>query len=442
MKILFVGKFPPIEGGVSADTYWLVRAMALQGHEVDVLTNASEVDATFRQFLYGTDSLQLETLDGFRVYSTTPVPYGSYIPFAQPFVTKLIGKGLDLARQVSYDAIITWYFEPYAIAAAVVSAASGVPLFVRHAGSDLGRLSMHPDLRSSYEWIIQSATGLMISNEAEFESHFGKVRVDRIPLVRPQLPDAFTGPVSPLDITEIRELAQEWFHHSGLSRTLIGDLSDANVGQLGVRKFVIGSYGKVGTTKGSFDLLAALSNLAEGGLDFTFITVSCGHADTLRAYYESILSSKRLAERTVCLPPIAPWRVPRFLALCDLVCFLERDFPISFHGPGIPREVLSSKRCLLCSGEIASKQPYRDRLVHMRNALIVQDPKDHSGLADVIAGAAHDPQRTASIGYQGRRLLDFLNQEMPEVSEVAASISAHVARLSAARRASSPVGIM
>jgi hypothetical protein len=44
MRICFIGKYPPIQGGVSAQTYWAVRGLAERGHEVCVVTNADEVE--------------------------------------------------------------------------------------------------------------------------------------------------------------------------------------------------------------------------------------------------------------------------------------------------------------------------------------------------------------------------------------------------------------
>jgi hypothetical protein len=43
MKICLVGKYPPIQGGVSARTYSYAHALARKGHQVHVVTNAKEV---------------------------------------------------------------------------------------------------------------------------------------------------------------------------------------------------------------------------------------------------------------------------------------------------------------------------------------------------------------------------------------------------------------
>src|SRR6266508_3253452 len=55
VRICFVGKYPPIQGGVSAQTYWAARGRAGRGHEVFVVTNAAEVEDAYRIHLDGCD---------------------------------------------------------------------------------------------------------------------------------------------------------------------------------------------------------------------------------------------------------------------------------------------------------------------------------------------------------------------------------------------------
>ena len=55
MRICLIGKFPPIQGGVSMRTYWSAHALAARGHEVHVITNAKETDAPFRMHMCAQD---------------------------------------------------------------------------------------------------------------------------------------------------------------------------------------------------------------------------------------------------------------------------------------------------------------------------------------------------------------------------------------------------
>ena len=64
-----------------------------------------------------------------------------------------------------------------------------------------------------------------------------------------------------------------------------------------------------------------------------------------------------LVDRVLQIPFLPHWRVPEFLRGCLAVCCLEQDFPIRFHAPIIPREVLLCGTCLVASTELIRKLP-------------------------------------------------------------------------------------
>jgi hypothetical protein len=53
LRICIIGKFPPIQGGVSMRTYWSAHGLAALGHEIHVVTNAKEAVAPFRMLMRG-----------------------------------------------------------------------------------------------------------------------------------------------------------------------------------------------------------------------------------------------------------------------------------------------------------------------------------------------------------------------------------------------------
>ena len=55
MRICIIGKFPPIQGGVSMRTYRTAHALAARGHDVHVVTNAKEVTPPFRMHMRAED---------------------------------------------------------------------------------------------------------------------------------------------------------------------------------------------------------------------------------------------------------------------------------------------------------------------------------------------------------------------------------------------------
>jgi hypothetical protein len=429
VRFLFLGKFPPVEGGVSGQAFWTVRALAAQGHSVDVVTNAREVEPTLAQLHYGADRNWLDGLDAvgeLRVHHTTPVGRGSFIPFAEPYASKLFGLSLSVLDRHACDVVLGWYFEPYGLVASLVGRAMGLPFVVRHAGSDLGRLALRPELRSAYRWALSRAAAVVVTNERALEERFGPVERPRVRTSRPRLPDVFHAASQPLDMRELLAAADPWFAAAGLPADVVRRIRDLNAKLVPRDVLTIGVYGKVGVTKGSFDLVAALARNANRGASFAFLSLSCGYGEILRRYYEAILRSTPLAARTWILPPVAPWRVPQFLRICDVVCFLERNFAIPFHGPLIPREVLSSGACLVCSSEIARKPIYKGNLVDDRNAVIIPDPTDHDALACRIGALIEDRTRAKAVGLQGQKLSQFWEEDLAPFDDAVRSFAAEI----------------
>ncbi len=427
MRILFVGKFPPIQGGVSGQTLWLVHSLAQLGHEVHLVTNADEVEPTFRQFQYSGDDAYLGPLveqGRLHVHNTSASNDAPFIPQATPYVTKLFGLSLSVLDRYPCDIILSWYFEPYGVVAAMLRKATGLPTIVRHAGSDLGRLAKHPDLASTYRWMLNVVDGVIATNREELFRQFGSVAARFVPIVRPRLPEVFFSAAAPLDLIELHSAAGDWFGALPIDDKIRCRLRAPSEALHANNNFVLGMYGKVGRSKGTIALNDALKALAARGCNFTFISVAAGTKYSLEGHYHSLLEDPQLAKRTIILPPIAPWRIPSFLRCCDAVCFLEHDFPIKFHSPLVPREALSSGACLICSAEIAGKADYGRSLVDDRTAIVVRDPADGQGLSDQLSKAVANPTQTKAIAKQAQKLSHFWEDGLASQLDSARSLAA------------------
>ena len=161
----------------------------------------------------------------------------------------------------------------------------------------------------------------------------------------------------------------------------------------------IGIYGKVGEIKGSFDLLQALGRLHASGVRFNFLALTQGRKPTIQRFAQSI-EECGLAEVTWLLPFIPHWGIPHFIRACTAVCFLERGFPITIHGPNVPREVLACGTCLILSHEIADKQINRERFQHGSNVFLVE-PRNIDELAQSLAMVVKEPAQSHAIGMNG-----------------------------------------
>lgn len=391
MKICIVGKYPPIEGGVSTSTFWIAYGLAERGHEVHVVTNADEVEDTYRMALAEDDMPWYQPVfpassGAVHVHATTPFSRRAldHIPLSNPFVSKLAALATDVIRAHGCELILAYYFEPYVVGAWLASQWTGCPMLVKHAGSDLDRLCRSQELATTYREILRDVDAV-VTRPALMERFLGMgvdpVRLEADPgFFVPAR--AFHPEVPPLDLRAA--MRQAGYEEAALQRF------DGRA--------TIGIYGKIGETKGTFDLIAALRRLADEGLDFNLAAL-IGATQSKRL--ATALDDARLRDRTCILPFLPNWRVPSFLRACTAVCFLERDFPVAIHGPIIPREVLACGTCLVLSDEIASKQPYRDSLRHGENVVLVQDPKNHGELAAALRPLLGDAARAFAIGARG-----------------------------------------
>jgi glycosyltransferase involved in cell wall biosynthesis len=392
MNICLLGKYPPIEGGVSANTYWLARGLAERGHRIHVVTNAFEVDEAFRMALGPGDDgwYQAEFPDTqgcVRVYNVEPFSPRrmDYIPSANPFVSKLAAVATDVVRRNRCDVILSYYYEPYVVAGWLASRWTNRPLVTKHAGSDLDRLYRVPDLSTTYREILRSADAVV--TQPRLMPRFLGMGVDRSRLERDIAysppGSVFNSQAEPLDIAA-----------AALGAAAERPLPDASAP-------IIGTYGKIGIAKGTYDLIAALGVLAREGLHFRFAAMV---GAVQRQSLAPFLERAGLTSRTYILPMMPNWKVPAFLRACSCVCFLERDFPIAIHGPIIPREILACGTCLVLSGEIAGKQRYRDSFAPGENLLIVNDPRNTAGLAATLRTVIDNPANASTIGENGMHI--------------------------------------
>ena len=60
LKLCIIGKYPPIQGGVSCQMYWLARCFAETGNQVHFVTNANEVELDYRIYIPEQENSKLE----------------------------------------------------------------------------------------------------------------------------------------------------------------------------------------------------------------------------------------------------------------------------------------------------------------------------------------------------------------------------------------------
>lgn len=419
MKVLVLGKCPPIQGGVSVRTFTFVRNLVAQGHTVTYATNALCAGATYRCAWDQADSDYLTaSLPAVQFENLFPSAQRTHIPFSPSFETRLLGRCTQAA--VEADLIIGWYFQPYGVTAALLSKIHGRPCVLLHAGSDLGRLALDEDYAKAYRSIFSGAT--VLTPRSETLDRLQRLLGDTSSVHRLSrgntLPSYFRPSAKPMTIESLSALTSSLLQQWSLPKQLAIDLNSNNSNEFPCAGPTLGFYGKVGKQKGHFDLLNALEVLAAEGVQFRVIACIGGHPAPLAAICERVLASTLLSARVRLFPFIAPWRIPGFIKTCDAVAFLERDFEISFHGPQVPMEVIQQGRALLTSQEIAKKQRFSEQLIDKFNYVNCGDPSQTEQLVDTLRFALTDTRRLREIGVRGKSLAIALDQETPKIDPV------------------------
>ena len=407
MNICFVCKYPPIQGGVSMHCYWAARGLAERGHQVFVITNADEVEETFRIRIPATDRLAggmyapafADSGGKAVVFSTSPPDRGSlyYIPMGNPTVTRLATMAADVIREHRCEVIFSYYFEPYGVAAHLASIWTGVPYVFKHAGSDLNRLMPISDLTTAYREVLLRANRVLSGGMSRKLISSHGVAEDRIDSsVGFGLPTiCFNPDAMALDLDAL-------LRESRSGRADDGE-SDCYLRPLRHDLPVLGIYGKMGEYKGSFDLIRAVGRLNRDGFAIQLVALSHGWQEQT---FHSLAEDLGVQDLVRVLPFIPHWQIPNFISACDAVAFLEREFPIAAHTPTIPTEILSCGACLIISEEVLRKQIFRWKARHHQNLIVVSDPRNVDELAAALRFALCNLDRARAIGRAGWQLVE------------------------------------
>lgn len=131
-KIAGIGKFPPLQGGISSKAYWLANAMAKRGHMIHMVTERTDVDEVHS--IPGIDAIPCHP----NVIIHRPdeiVPW--HIPDDRHRVLCLLNKLLEVLEREKPDVIEANYLVPCGLVAYLASQITGIPYVLRHGGSDI-----------------------------------------------------------------------------------------------------------------------------------------------------------------------------------------------------------------------------------------------------------------------------------------------------------------
>lgn len=156
VNVLFIGKYPPIQGGTATAAYWRQKELRCKGVNFEIIT-CIPADNDF--FI----SSDMESENIHLICDKTPW----HIPYSQLFSERLISKALEIAENQKFDVVEGNYLFPYGFAAYVVSKIINKPLILRHAGSDLYRVANKKMFLSLLKEMASHAKIIVTNRESE-----------------------------------------------------------------------------------------------------------------------------------------------------------------------------------------------------------------------------------------------------------------------------------
>ena len=158
MNICIISKYPPIQGGIAAKTFWLARGLGKRGHLIHIVTNAGSVEKE-----YFIDDNPPVTSPNIFVHPVIPdIPW--HIPYSELYIARLLDKTMEIIDKYQIDMIDTNYLIPYGIVGYLASKISGIPYIVRHGGSDLAKFWQKGIFNNLLKEVIQNAA-IVVSDD-------------------------------------------------------------------------------------------------------------------------------------------------------------------------------------------------------------------------------------------------------------------------------------
>jgi len=364
MKICFITKYPPIEGGEASKSYWLARGLGKNGVKVFVITNAWEVETEFRE------KMEVEDLDFYqpknvKVFNTDPFINPPFIPYTKCYTEKIASLALDAITSYNLEVIDSSYILPYGIAGYLVKSITKLPQILKHAGSDITRLFESPYLNTLFLKIFHFVDKIITTTYSK--DLFIRLGIPESKLILNKISidlDAFNPHVEPLN-----------------------NIPDGPV---------ITFIGKHEETKGIYELLQALHTIKN---EFTLLIVTGGK--NINKLIETI-KKLRLAPKSVIMPFVPPWKVPSILKTSTCVVIPERNFPVTFHTPILPRECWAVGTCTLLSKELYEKRSFEEIKENIHT--LVVDPMDINEFRKKLEYVIKYPDIATQIGKEANKI--------------------------------------
>jgi hypothetical protein len=360
-RIVLIGKIPPIQGGVSLMTLQTALDLQQRGAGIEIVTNRLEVASQYK--LNAAEDWP-EPYDRIPVYDISSMSEFQHVPNSPCFAERLSGLALSRLLAHGANAVVGWYLFPYGVAAYLASVATGVPLILIHAGSDLARLALHVDLGPLAAQMLNHASAIVTPDDDSRKMLETLGAGKRVVVTKGAYP-----------------LPHYWKQKKGSARRrhatkLISGLFGTDIDHDKMSdpaNPIFCLYGKLSESRKLHETISAFRSLVESGVSAYLICFLAGDSQAIAAIRDGINSHSSTRETILLFPPLAPWLLAQVVCACDIGICIESSFNVPLHLSRVPREMLAMGLALIVSRDFKFQPVYQDILFEGVNCLFCDD---------------------------------------------------------------------
>lgn len=336
-RIVFLSKYPPLEGGIAAKSYWITRGFAEAGHEIHVITDPIDAGGAYRIPASENPVPEVPNLHVHRPENEMPW----HLPDDTERFLALLNLTIEVIREYDIQILDTGYLMPYGIIGHQAKLSTGVRHVMRHGGSDIEKFLRPRVLGTVLDEAIAGAD--MIITE-ERHRHLFEAKNPNVVCRPPYIPDE--KEFAPGNPTRPRK-----------------------------RLAVIGKINYHWQHKGLGDIAKIMLQIGDG-FECQIIGHGKGFAD-----FQSTLGLNAIS-RLQWRPFVPPWEMPSLLSQLDAVFIFESSLP----QPVFSNLALEA----MCSGvgiitdRVNFAGTYKDVVSLDENAILVISPSETSSAASMI----------------------------------------------------------
>ncbi len=338
-RIICISKYPPLGGGIASKTYWLTKALGERGHDIHIVTDRLGVDREYT--IKNTNSEP--AIPNVTVHrAVQDLPW--IIPTSEQNAISLLNVALEVVETHHCEIIDASYLIPYGIVGYLTSQITGVPLVLRHGGSDIHKF-LATDIWSKLFYKVFAGAKLIISDSDSkdvFEQWSTKIRI-----LVPYVPDpkVFRAKKSEKKKRPVLALigkANYHWQHKGWDRII--------------------------------DIWSCL------GDEFEYVIVCQGVGEKKFRHYVE----QRLGNRVTWKSFVSPWRMPELLNTIDALFHFEQNLPFATFS-NIALEALYCGLTVIVDHP-GFLQRYRNHGLNVRNMenLVLEIPSKENSTATKI----------------------------------------------------------